>query len=82
MKVKLLAIAAAIISPIQLTIAELKDKYDESATTVFQPDLVISAWGSWLVISISLLVGANALLAAKEAKQMIEDQTNNLNEKE
>ena len=70
MKTKLLAAAAALVSPVQLTIAELQDEVDDSATTVFQADLVLHAWGNWFVLLIILLVGSKAVSDAKEAKEL------------
>ena len=75
MKTKLLAAAAALVSPVQLTIAELQDKVDDSATTVFPPDLVLSAWGNWVVLCIILLVGSKAVSDAKEAKELAQQAT-------
>lgn len=75
-KSTLLAVAAAIVSPVQLTVAEFQDKYDTSPTTAFQPDLLIGAWGQWFVICIILFVGSNAVKDAKEAKDIL--QSNNL----
>lgn len=69
----LLALGAAIISPIQLTIAELADMVDDKTTTVFQPDLLVSAWGQWLVIAILLFTGTDALTTAREAKKTLEE---------
>jgi len=43
----LLLIVGSVIGPAwNLTIAELADAYDDSLTTKFQPELLISAWGS------------------------------------
>jgi hypothetical protein len=42
----LLIISASIGPAWNLTIAELADATDTSATTMFQPELLISAWGS------------------------------------
>lgn len=72
MKAKLLAAAAALVSPVQLTIAELQDKYDESNVTAFQLDLVIGAWGQWFVLLIILLVGSKALADMKDAKEELQ----------
>lgn len=72
MKAKLLAAAAALVSPVQLTIAELQDQYDESPVTTFQADLVIGAWGQWVVLLIILLVGSKAISDMKQAKQELQ----------
>lgn len=66
----LMAAGAALIGPFQLTIAELQDKFDESKTTAFQPDLIIGAWGSWVVVVIMLMAGSKAAADAKEAKDL------------
>lgn len=43
----ILLIIASVVGPAwNLTIAEFADKYDDSITTKFQPELLISAWGS------------------------------------
>lgn len=57
----------------QLTIAELMDLYDESPTTVFQPDLLISAWGTWIVLAIVIFTGAQAVQDARDAKRTLEE---------
>lgn len=41
----LTVIAPSIAPAWNITIAEIADRYDASATTVFQPELVIKAWG-------------------------------------
>ena len=73
MKAKLLALLAGLASPVQLTIAELMDLYDESPTTVFQPDLLISAWGTWIVLAIVIFTGAQAVQDARDAKRTLEE---------
>ena len=73
MKAKLLALLAGLASPVQLTIAELMDRYDESPTTVFQPDLLISAWGTWIVLAIVIFTGAQAVQDARDAKRTLEE---------
>lgn len=46
----LIAIICAAIAPSwNTTIAELADKYDDSLTTRFQPDIIIQAWGDAVV---------------------------------
>lgn len=43
----LLLIIGSVVAPAwNLTFAELADKYDDSLTTKFQPELLITAWGS------------------------------------
>lgn len=43
----LLVVIGSVIGPAwNLTVAEIADKYDDSLTTKFQPELLISAWGS------------------------------------
>lgn len=46
----LLALIAAALAPAwNTTIAELADKYDDSLTTAFQPDVLIQSWGDAIV---------------------------------
>lgn len=53
----LLIVGSAIGPAWQLTIAELQDAADTSLTTMFQPDLLISAWGGAITdISIGVLL--------------------------
>lgn len=48
-KLAVLLIVGTAIGPAwNLTIAELSDATDASATTMFQPDLMIAAWGGAL----------------------------------
>ena len=65
--VQIAAILGLILSPLgsawNLTIAELAERYDDSATTRFQPDLIIVAWGQ--VVSAAFI----AVLASVRSKE-------------
>lgn len=76
MKPKILASIAALVGPIQLTGAEIADKYDDSKTTVFQPDLIINSWTTSIVLIILIFTGAKAIAESKEAKKQLEDLQN------
>ncbi len=60
----LIALVGALIFPaLNLTVAEWKDAVDSSATTVFQPELVIDAWfksATQLAIAIFAYVNRNS----------------------
>jgi len=73
MKPLILAALAGIVTPLQLTIAEFQDKYDESTTTAFQPDLVIGAWGTWIILCVMIFVGAPALQKQKEVLKELDE---------
>jgi hypothetical protein len=60
-KSKLFLAIAAAGTAAQLTIAELQDMYDDSAVTTFQPDLLIQAWGAWLMTAIAITIGLKRL---------------------
>lgn len=67
--IALVALIGAAIAPAwNSTIAELSDKYDDSKTTRFQPDVIIQAWGDAVVqIGIACLAFYNRNPKSDEA---------------
>lgn len=68
--IQIAAILGLILTPLgtawNVTLAELADKYDDSPTTRFQPDLLIQAWGQ--VVSAAFI----AILASVRSKKETE----------
>lgn len=65
--IQIVAILGLILTPLgtawNVTLEELADRVDDSATTVFQPELLIQAWGQ--VLSAAFI----ALLASVRSKE-------------
>lgn len=68
MKAILLSLIAASAIPIYLTAEELSDKWDDSKTTRFQPELVTMAWAMWIMNGIGILTGKSAQIDTKKLR--------------
>lgn len=68
----LLLVFGLCVGPLQLTVAELQDKYDDSPTSQLQPDLLIGAWGGAVVLFFVILAGQRINNEIRDLKSQID----------